>query len=510
VTDVGRPIIEVRGLEVHYPSGPALAGVDLSIARGSFVLIGGRSGSGKSTLAQALLGLLRQDGASPARVKGDLSVVGLIPDRHPVSQVARRAGLVFQNPATQLFNATVEDEVAFGPRNLGLTSQEIDARVDYALRATGCGHLRGRSVRHLSGGEQQRVAIAASLAMRPSVLILDEPTANLDGDGTRAIAATLKDLQRQHGVTIVVIEHRLQPFERLAERLIWLDGGRVVADGRPDAVLERVRSVPQRLPSANGPRGDSLVRVEGVSAGYNGRAVLHDCSLTLRQGEFAALVGPNGAGKSTLARVLAGLMRPRRGRVAWNSNGRDRPRVGLLQQNPLHQLVCQEVEEEIRFGPRNLRLERDGEVEALLARTDLLRLRHRPTQALSVGEQQRSALAATLILRPRLLILDEPTTGQDWHHLRELMDLVGEYNREGLTVLLITHDRRLVDEYANRVWEMAGGTVRRTPGAGPTRDRPNDWERAGPAQGRASGEMDTAVPRTSLNGGHRVRDSGIR
>jgi energy-coupling factor transport system ATP-binding protein len=138
--------------------------------------------------------------------------------------------------------------------------------------------------------------------------------------------------------------------------------------------------------------------------------------------------------------------------------------VGLLQQNPLHQLVCQEVEEEIRFGPRNLRLERDGEVEALLARTDLLRLRHRPTQALSVGEQQRSALAATLILRPRLLILDEPTTGQDWHHLRELMDLVGEYNREGLTVLLITHDRRLVDEYANRVLEMAGGTVRRSPG----------------------------------------------
>lgn len=466
MTDAGAPIVEVRGLEVEYPNAPALAGVDLAIARGSFVLIGGRSGSGKSTLAHALLGLLQQDAAVPAQVKGHVSVSGLTPGRHPVSQVARCAGLVFQNPATQLFNATVEDEVAFGPRNLGLRSEEIGHRVDYALRATGCRHLRGRSVRHLSGGEQQRVAIAASLAMRPSVLILDEPTANLDEDGTRAIAATLEELQRRYGVTVVVIEHRLEPFRRLAERLIWLDQGHVVADGTPDAVLEQVRSVPRSYPSAKRSGGDSLVSVDGVVAGYNGHAVLRDCSLTLRGGEFGALVGPNGAGKSTLARVLAGLLRPRRGRVTWHSKGGDGPRVGLLQQNPLHQLVCQEVEEEVRFGPRNLGVERDGEVEALLARADLLRLRRRPTQALSVGEQQRSALAATLILRPRLLILDEPTTGQDWHHLTELMDLVKERNRQGLTVLLITHDRRLVEAYADRVWGMTDGTVRETPGPG--------------------------------------------
>jgi energy-coupling factor transport system ATP-binding protein len=308
------------------------------------------------------------------------------------------------------------------------------------------------------------VAIAANLAMRPSVLILDEPTANLDQDGIRSIVATLEELQRQHGVTVVVIEHRLEPFERLAERLIWLDGGRVVADGTPDGVLEQVRLVPQRSLSATRSSGDSLVSVEGVTAGYNGRAVLHDCWLTLQESEFGAIVGPNGAGKSTLARVLAGLLRPREGQVTWYSKGRDRPRVGLLQQNPLHQLVCQEVEEEIRFGPRNWGVEQDWEVEALLARTDLLRLRRRPTQALSVGEQQRSVLAATLILRPRLLILDEPTTGQDWQHLRELMELVKEWNRQGLTVLLITHDGRLVDEYAERVWEMTGGTVRETRG----------------------------------------------
>jgi energy-coupling factor transporter ATP-binding protein EcfA2 len=460
VTNEGSSIIEVRGLDVRYPDGYALKGLDLSIARGSFVLVGGWSGSGKSTLAQALLGLLQQEGRVPPQMRGEISVAGLTPLRHSVSQIARHAGLVFQNPATQLFNATVEDEVAFGPRNLGLASEEIGDRAAFALQATGCRHLRGRSVRHLSGGEQQRVAIAASLAMRPSVLILDEPTANLDEEGTRSIVGTLAALQREHGVTIVVIEHRMEPFVPVAERLIWLDKGRVGADGTPEAVWEQVRPALHDASSPSRSIGDPLVCMEGVAAGYNGRAVVRDCSLTLQEGEFAALVGPNGAGKSTLARVLAGLLRPRRGRVIWQAKKRGSPRVGLLQQNPLHQLVCEQVEEEIRFGPRNLGRERDGEVEALLARTDLLRLRQRPAQALSVGEQQRSALAATLSLRPRLLILDEPTMGQDWHHLTELMNLVDELNRQGQTVLLITHNRRLVDEYAGRVWEMTAGTVR--------------------------------------------------
>jgi energy-coupling factor transport system ATP-binding protein len=459
VTSETPPIIEVSGLDVRYPDQHALRRVDLSISRGSFVLVGGWSGSGKSTLARALVGPLQQEGRVPVQMKGEVSVAGLTPGSHSVSQVARHAGLVFQNPAAQLFNATVEEEVAFGPRNLGLASDEIGDRVAYALQVTGCGHLRGRSVRHLSGGEQQRVAIAANLAMRPSVLILDEPTANLDEQGTRSIVDTLTALQRGHGVTVVVIEHRLEPFVEAAERLIWLDGGRVVADGTSEAVWEQVRPALPSTSSASRCMGDPLVSVEGVVAGYNGRDVLRDCSLTLRDGEFAALEGPNGAGKSTLARVLAGVLRPHRGRVIWRTKKRDKPRVGLLQQNPLHQLVCSQVEQEIRFGPRNLGREHEGEAEALLARTDLLRLRRRPTQALSVGEQQRSALAATLSLRPRLLILDEPTMGQDWHHLSQLMDLVVELNRQGQTVLLITHNQRLVDAYAGRVWQMAAGTV---------------------------------------------------
>ena len=452
----GEAVIKVHGLDVRYPEAHALRGVDLSIAPGSFVLIGGPSGGGKSTLAHALMGLIPQ--TMPAEVRGHVSIAGLDPRRHSVAQLATRMGLVFQNPATQLFNGTVEEEVAFGPRNLALPSEEVGARVDYALQATECAHLRHRAVRHLSGGEQQRVATASALAMRPTILLLDEPTANLDAEGVQSIVQALVRLHRHFQVTLVVIEHRLAPFLPYADRLVWLANGRVAADGPPAETLARVQpALPARLPPP-APTGEPLVTLQGVTAGHNGRLILQDCSLTLHQGDFAALVGPNGAGKTTLARVLAGVLRPRRGRVVWHADGA-LWRVGLLQQNPLHQLVCDTVEEEVCFGPRNLGTEQGEETEAILAQTDLLPLRHRPTRALSVGQQQRTALAATLSLQPALVILDEPTVGQDWAHLIQVMDFLADLNRAGQTVLLITHDKRLVERYASRVLMLQEGRV---------------------------------------------------
>ena len=457
-TDVGplNPVVEVRDLRVRYPGVEALEGIDLSVDSGSFVLIGGPSGGGKSTLAHALVGLIPQ--MFPAEVGGHVRVAGLDPWREPIARVASHVGLVLQNPATQLFNGTVEEEVAFGPRNLGLPPEEVAARVAYALEATGCDRLLHRSVRHLSGGEQQRVAIAAVLAMRPSVLVLDEPTANLDEEGAQAVIRTLDGLRRRHGVTVIVIEHRLEKFLPYADRLVWLDGGRVVADGPPAETLTRVLP-PHEPRRAERRRAEApLVSLEGVTAGYDGRAVLSDCSLTLHKGEFAALVGPNGAGKTTLARVLAGLLRPQKGRVVWHANGR-RAQVGFLQQNALHQLVCDTVEEEVLLGPRNLGLLDALDVDRIFEQTGLVELRRRPTHALSVGQQQRTVLAATLSLQPSLLILDEPTLGQDPIHLQRVMDFLADLNRSGQTILLITHDRRLVDQYATRVLEVRGGQV---------------------------------------------------
>ena len=459
-------MIETQGLTVRYPEAHGLRDVDLSIPAGSFVLVGGPSGGGKTTLAHALMGLIPQ--TVPAEVTGHVSVAGLDPRQHSVARLATRVGLVFQNPASQLFNGTVAEEVAFGPRNLGLGPEEVANRIAYALEAVGCAHLRHRTVRHLSGGEQQRVAIAAVLAMRPSVLILDEPAANLDTEGVRLLVETLVMLQRQSSrekpVTLVVIEHRLAPFLPYADRLVWLAEGQVVADGPPAATLTRLQPAPAAHFPPPAPSDTPLVTLQGVTAGYDGRPVLRDCSFTLHRGDFAALVGPNGAGKTTLARVLAGVLRPRRGRVVWHTDRRSR-RVGLLQQNPLHQLVCDTVAEEIRFSVNNRGAAGNGkgdtEVDAVLAQTDLLALRDRPIQTLSAGQQQRAALAATLSVQPALLILDEPTVGQDRRHLIQVMDFVAKLNRAGQTVLLITHDGELVERYARPVWRMEGRGVRR-------------------------------------------------
>lgn len=450
-------VVEARGLTVRYPQAHGLRDVDLSVAAGSFVLIGGPSGSGKSTLAHALMGLIPSTDST--EVRGHVSVGGLDPRRHSTAQLATRVGLVFQNPASQLFNGTVEEEVAFGPRNLGLPAEEVTRRVEQALEAAGCVHLRQRQVRHLSSGEQQRVTIAAVLSMRPTVLVLDEPTANLDAQGVELLVQTLVRLNRRFGITLVVIEHRLAPFVPHADRLVWLTGGRVVADGAPARTLARMQPALPSQPAPSPSTTDPLVTLRGVTVGYGDHLVLRDCSFTLYRRDFAALVGPNGAGKTTLARVLAGLLRPRRGRVIWHANGRG-PRVGLLQQNPLHQLVCDTVEEEVLFGPRNLGMEGDENGEQVLAQTDLLSLRHRLIHSLSVGQQQRTALAAALSPHPALLILDEPTVGQDWGHLIRTMNFLRDSNRAGQTVLLITHDSRLVERYAGRVWEMTEGQVR--------------------------------------------------
>ncbi len=465
-------MIQVDGLSVRYGRQPALDRVSLRVAPGEVVLVTGPSGCGKSTLARCLAGLIPH--TIPAEVSGRVTVAGRDAATCPVAELATVAGLVFQNPATQLFNLTVDDEVAFGPRNLGLDHVEIARRVDWALEATGIAHLRGRAVAGLSGGEQQRLAIAAVLAMGPRLLVLDEPTAGLDVYGTREVTATLARLN-EAGVTIVIIEHRLGAVAHLARRTVIMHQGRVVADGPTTAILGRrwllrrlgLRRPTDELPEdwhalvvpAAPPAGAPLVQLKGVTAGYGRTTVLRGLDLTLYAGELAALVGDNGAGKSTLARVLAGLIRPSRGEVRLGDGIAAGRGVGLLFQNPLEQLFCDTVEEEVAFGPENLGCSDPAGLATTLEATGLDALRQRPVQALSMGQQQRTALAAVLALKPRLVILDEPTMGQDWGHLSAFMALVVELNRAGCTVLLITHDYKLVHHYARRVLLLRDGRI---------------------------------------------------
>lgn len=459
-------MITVRDLSVSYGDVRALDGVSLSIRAGQFVVVTGPSGCGKSTLARALVGLIPH--ALPADMAGQVAVAGLDTRQVPVAELAQHVGMVFQNPATQLFHLTVEDEVAFGPRNLGLAADEIARRVEWALGAAGIEALRERCPAELSGGEKQRVAIAAALAMRPRVLVLDEPTASLDRHGCADVIQTLADLHRA-GVTIVLIEHRLQHALSAAERVVLMENGRI-ADDRPTAgvladpaLLDRlgVSELKPATRAGNSHPRPALVEACGITAGYNGRAVLEDINLTLREGDFAALVGDNGAGKSTLALVLAGLMKPKQGRVQVAGGRRPRPGedVTLLFQNPADQLFTDSVDEEVAFGPQNFGRYDAGTHDQTLQTLGLDALRARPPSRLSVGQQQRTALAACLALRPRLVILDEPTLGQDWANLQRLMLQLEALNRQGTAVLLISHDWRLVRRYARRVIELRDGRI---------------------------------------------------
>ncbi len=387
--------------------------------------------------------------------------------------------MVFQNPSSQLFHLRCDDEVAFGVRNLGLPGEEVQRRVAWALSAVGLNGFEPRKPCNLSGGEKQRLAIATVLAMQSRILVLDEPMASLDVSGTHQVMRILKRLREQYGLTIVLIEHRLAEAVRLADRLVLMDGGNLVADGNPQEVLakrgllrrlglRRPADTPadswNRLLEANEiPLNDSrpILSINNVSAGYNGREVIKNVNFDLYAGEFVALVGDNGAGKSTLGLVAAGMIKPARGKVTFD--GGMRPRggrdVSLLFQDPEDQLFTDKVDDEVAFGPRNFGAFDYKLHEQILHEADLTTLRNHNPSKLSAGQQQRTTLASCFGLRPRVVILDEPTQGQDWGHLERLMEYLLLTNQIGTTVLLITHDFKLVHRYARRVILMKEGRI---------------------------------------------------
>lgn len=470
-------MIHVDALSVQYDAAPVLQDVSLRVAAAEFVLITGPSGCGKSTLARALTGLIPH--AIPAHMEGTIRVNGLDTRTHTIAALAQQVGFVFQNPSAQLFHLRVADEVAFGARNLGLPEVEIEERVAWALAATGLTELQTRNPAELSGGQKQRVAIASALAMRPQILVLDEPAASLDVAGTGHVMATLQTLKEQFGVTIVLIEHRLAEAAQLADRVVLMDNGRIIDHGPPQQLLynrhlrrelglRRPAEAPLRrwrsllVPNGHPPKHLSpLIELRQVTAGYQRQPVLQEIDLALYPGEFAALVGENGAGKSTLALVAAGLLKPNKGKVLFA--GRKRPRPGLdvslLFQNPADQLFTDSVDEEVSFGPHNYGIFDASFHQQTLQQADLMTLRQRRPSALSTGQQQRTALAACMALRPRLLILDEPTLGQDWGHLQRLMNFLTVLNQQGTTILLISHDYKLVHRYARRVILMREGAI---------------------------------------------------
>lgn len=461
--------VEARGWGWRHASRHAWALRDVSfrIEPGERVLVLGASGAGKSTLLHGLAGVL--GGEEEGESEGALLVGG-----DPAAATRGRAGLVLQDPDSQVILARAGDDVAFGCENLGVPRAEIWPRVEAAMAGVGLEVPLDHPTAALSGGQKQRLALAGMLAMGPGLVLLDEPTANLDPEGVREVRDAVERMLATRPATLVVVEHRLEVWLPLLTRVIVLGAGGVVADGTPADVLgaqgERLAAdgvwVPGRPPAEPpAPRtapGEVLLSARGLAvARVKGRPVAQGIDLEVRAGEAVAISGPNGAGKSTLGLTLAGLLPPVSGAVSAApvlAQGADPSpirwasrelltRIGMVFQEPEHQLLGKTVREELAVGPRALGLP-EGEIEArideLLARLRLAHLGAANPYTLSGGEKRRLTVAAAIATRPRVLILDEPTFGQDARTWAELVAMLAALRDEGSAIVTITHDLDVV------------------------------------------------------------------
>ncbi len=442
-------------------------------------MVVGPSGSGKSTLALAIAGLVPRE--FPGDFQGRLTVDGLDPSTAAGPAVAARVGLVFQDPESQLVMERVEDDVAFGLESRGWPRDAMLARVPEALDEVGLAGLERSRTTKLSGGQQQRLALAGALAPRPGILVLDEPTANLDPPAARAFAARLAALRRSRAVTIVIVEHRVDVAWPIADRVLALGpDGHQIDVGRPTDVLARSRSrlvaAGAWLPDDEGaPRparphvgpatGPVVVTANRVSFAYDGPTVVHDVDFALTPGERVALVGTNGSGKSTLAKLLVGLLRPAAGEVLLGGSAPAdlapvdlAARAGYVFQDPEQQFARLRVDEEVMLG-----LDEPGRrrAEALMDRIGLPLgpFGPRSPYTLSGGEQRRLSLASALVRNPSVLVLDEPTYGQDRRGHEALLEILAAHVGNGAAVLAATHDERFIEDFAGRIVRIEGGRI---------------------------------------------------
>ena len=453
------------------------------------MLVLGPSGSGKSTLALAIGGLLPRE--IPASMGGLLSLDGQEIRGLPPTAVAARVGMVWQDPDSQLVMERVEDDVAFGLENRGWALPAMRERVPEALTQVGLGGLDRQRSRRLSGGEQQRLALAGALAPSPDVLVLDEPTANLDPVAAVAFMARLAALRAEGSTTIVLIEHLVEAAWPMADLVLALDGdghpidvgtpaevgGRSAAQMRdagiwlPAAVERRIRGIqlavrrsrprPERTPG-----GAPIIEARDLRFGFDrAEPVIRDVRLWIQPGERIALVGPNGSGKSTLARLLVGLLRPDAGTVQLLGDDPARlppaelaRRASYVFQDPERQFLATTVEEEILLG---LRFVQRASARLLMGRLGLPleRFGRRSPYRLSGGEQRRLSLASALVREPAVLVLDEPTFGQDRHGYEALLEILDERLDAGATLIAATHDTRFVADATDRAIELDGGWV---------------------------------------------------
>ena len=497
---------------------PSLKNVSFKLERGKILLITGAAGAGKTTLCRCTNGLIPH--FFGGKLEGEVKVRGYSTKEYDIGFFSSFVGFLFQDPSSQLVAPSVLDEVAFGPENLGLPKDEILKRVKKALKLTRLEGYEDRVPQTLSGGEQQACALASIIAMEPEVYVLDEPTSNLDPIGTLNVFRVIKDLAEKEKRTMILVEHKLSEAVPIADYMLVLDKGQIKLFGKPAEVFNnmgKLKEIGLKIPHValvaeflmnkgyhvdnipltldegekllrkylndkaplpsfdakddNKPRGKPIIKVEDLWHVYMPMNVeaLKGVSLTVYEHEFLAIIGQNGSGKTTLVKHFNGLLKPTKGRVeVFGMDTREyeiadlAKKVGYVFQNPDNQLFSRTVYDELAFGPKNLGLSKEEIDERVKETAEILGLQDyldKNPMNLSKGERQKVAVASTLTMKPDVLIVDEPTTGQDHRTAKAMMDFYKKLNEEGKTIIIITHDIDLAAEYADRIVVMWQGKV---------------------------------------------------
>jgi energy-coupling factor transport system ATP-binding protein len=509
--------LSINNLTYRYRSQkkPALDGISLEVAHGDSLVIMGPTEAGKSTLAATVNGLVPQ--FFKGRFKGTVTVLGRNTKETTVAELSARVGIVFQDFEAQIFSTNVELEVAFGPENLGLPREEIARRVDENLGRVGLSGFKNRSPASLSGGQKQKLAIASVLALKPDLLVMDEPTTDLDPESKKEISRITEELRLRHQMTLITVEQESEEVFN-ATNILLLKEGRIAGYGPASQLLRRIDlleevgvmppaisayfhrmgslSLPMTIEeglkefAAHGWRiseesyvslvaeelrrssryGETIIECEELEYTYPGHVrALNGINLAIRRKEIVAIIGQNGGGKTTLAKHLNGILRPARGRISVRGVPTTAQTlfelgqtVAYVFQNPDHQIFSETVFDEVAFGLRQRKMnEREikERVEQALAAVGLTGFEKEDPFTLTKSGRKRVAVASVLALKPEVLILDEPTTGLDYAEQRSMMEMVRNLNKQGCTIIFITHHMWIVAEYAHRVLVLNEGQV---------------------------------------------------
>ncbi len=510
-------IADIQDLTFTYPDGvQALKGIRLQVSKGEIIAVMGANGVGKTTLCRHLTGIIPH--VVQGTTQGKVIVAGMDVYEHPVHELAQKISFVTQDPEGQLVNPDVLMEVAFGPENLGLPREEIMRRAKWALQAVGLEGYESRSPMELSGGQKQRLALAAGLSMQPELLVLDEPTSQLDPIGTTEVFEVLVDLKKRYNITTILTTHASEDVPSFADRAVVLSKGSIVAEDTPREVFAQVEllekvgvQVPQlatlghRIAPDEPPpltieeskkqitsfierkslkprkisrteqsasKGEVVLECLDLTFTYPGFppvTALRNINLKVRKGEMIGVIGQNGSGKTTLVKQFLKLLKPTQGRVLFKgkdiasfTTGQLATSIGLVLQNPDEQLFTISCREEVEFGLRNLKLPEDEinrRVDESLGFVGLEEQKEVFPFRLSFGDRRSLTVAAVVAMRPEVIILDEPTTAQDYLGRHRIAKLAKKLNAVGHTVVMITHDMNLVTQYADRTVVMGNAGI---------------------------------------------------